>query len=312
LHSALRHVLGSHVSQAGSDVTAGKLRFDFTHPKALTAQEIQEVENWVNQEIQAQIPTKIESLSYEDAIKKGALAFFQDKYGDEVRVLSIGTKSIELCGGTHVQNTSEIGLFVIVSESSVSAGIRRIEALTSEAALCYLKRHRAEHMKALSLLGRNAGWEHWLDSNSESLVSDGIHKLQERIKFLESELNKALQSQVSIQDLIQSGKKETLKGTDTFIIFANLPGFKRDQLMSKSDEIKALLKKPSLYILTSETATIIGAIQLENTLSAGDLFKKLGSKFGGKGGGRPDLAQGFIPLSNISTEEIIRSIQGVL
>jgi alanyl-tRNA synthetase len=211
-----------------------------------------------------------------------------------------------------VQNTSEIGLFVIVSESSVSSGVRRIEALTSEAAICYLNRQRAEHMKALSLLGRNAGWEHWLDPKSESLVTDGIHKLQERVKFLESEVSNALQSKVSIEDLIQNGKQETLKGVDTFIIFANLPGFKRDQLMSKSDEIKALLKKPSLYILTSETATIIGAIQLERTISAGDLFKKLGSKFGGKGGGRPDLAQGFIPLSKIPTEEIIRLIQEVL
>lgn len=312
LHSALRNILGSHVSQAGSDVTADRLRFDFTHSKALTIKEIEEVETWVNQEIQAQIPTKIESLSYEEAIKKGALAFFQDKYGDKVRVLSIGSKSIELCGGTHVQNTSEIGLFVIVSESSVSSGVRRIEALTSKAALNYLNRHKAEHIKALSLLSRSASWEHWTDEKSESLVTIGINKLQEKVKALETEVSQAMQSKVSSQDLILNGKQETLNGVDTFIIFASLNGFNRDQLMSKSDELKSLLQKPSLYLLASETATVIGTIQLEKTLSAGDLFKKLCIKFGGKGGGRPDLAQGFIPFSNNSTEEIIHSIREAL
>jgi len=311
LHAALRQILGTHVCQAGSDVNAERLRFDFTHPKALTPSEISEIERWVNQEIEAQIPTRTELLSFDDAVKKGALAFFQDKYGSEVRVLSIGSKSIELCGGTHVSNSADIGLFVIVSESSVSSGVRRIEALTSKVALNFLNRHRKEHNSALALVGRNAGWEHWVDPHSESLVTGGIQKLQERIKVLETEVIKAKQSQVSSIDIINSGHKLKLKGIEVIVIVTQLAGFNRDQLMAKSDELKSSLKVPSIYVLMSESATVVGLLKLDGIMSAGDLFKKLALQFGGKGGGRADLAQGLIPLKNISNEQIINIIKEV-
>jgi len=311
LHYALREVLGSHVSQAGSDVNAERLRFDFTHHKPLTSKELLEIENWINQEIQAQIPTRSESLKIEDALKRGALAFFQDKYGDEVRVLSIGSKSIELCGGTHVQNTSDIGLFIIVGESSVSSGVRRIEALTSKGALQFLNRQRSEHSAALNLIGRSASWEYWSDINSESLVKNEIEKLKDRVKSLESEIDRTIQSKASSHSMVTSGLKLPLKGVVATLIVAKVDGFNRDQLMSKADELKSLIKTPSLYLLTSDTATVIGSIQLETTISASDLFKSLAAKFGGKGGGRPDFAQGLLNLTSISQEQIVESIKEV-
>ena len=312
LHYALREVLGTHVTQAGSDVSSDRLRFDFTHSKPITPEELSRIEAWINLEIQAKIPTRAEVLSFEDATKRGAMAFFQDKYGDTVRVLSIGSKSIELCGGTHVTNTSEIGLFVVVSESSVSSGIRRIEALTSKAALSYLNRQRQEHIRGLHLLGRSANWEHWLNPESESLLVTGIDKLKERLKALEHELSRAVQSSVSSQDLVANSQTVTCKGQNILLIQGHLNSFTKEQLMEKSDELKSSIKDPAVYLLYSETASIIGVTKTEGLVSAGDLFKKLAAKLGGKGGGRADLAQGYLPLSPLAQDQIHKIIVEVL
>jgi alanyl-tRNA synthetase len=300
LHWALREILGPSVTQAGSDVTQERLRFDFTFSRALTVLEIQQVENLINEEIQKSIPTRMELLPFQEAQKKGALAFFQDKYGDLVRVLSIGSKSVELCGGTHVTNTAEIGLCILVSESSVSSGVRRIEALTSKTALHYLNNIRQQHLHTLNLLGQNPGWEHWSQPKVTNLSSDAVEKLKLKIKNLEKELSKTKQSQISVQDLIQEAP--FLQNSSIQFIFGNtttFSDFTRDQLMAKSDEIKASVlsqKKSVIYLLHSHHATILGIAPSHPQLSAGALFKKLSSHFGGKGGGRPELAQGFLPI----------------
>jgi alanyl-tRNA synthetase len=177
LHAGLREILGEHIAQAGSLNDDKRLRFDFSHPQAMSANEIAEVEAWVNDKISKNISRKTEVMSIDDAKKSGAMALFGEKYGDEVRVVSFEDKSIELCGGTHVDSASQIGLFMITKESGVSAGVRRIEAICGESAIAEVNALR-ESLNEIKIELKN-----------QNPIA-GINRFKDQIKTLKSQIQK--------------------------------------------------------------------------------------------------------------------------
>ncbi|MCX7674776.1 MAG: hypothetical protein N2Z70_02965, partial [Bdellovibrionaceae bacterium] len=298
LHAALRAVLGAHVKQAGSEVSAERLRFDFSHPKALTREELRTVQEWVNQRIQKAEPTQALEMSFDEAKQQGALAFFEEKYGDRVRVMKIGGDSTELCGGTHVSNTAEIGLFVIVSESSVSSGVRRIEALTSERALAYLMRHQVYYQECLGELGQNKSWERYLEGEDSNSVLESIKKLKKELKATEKKLEETLIKAQSgkFQGSSAGGwsKEFPWQGQSLKVSVVSLGDLPREALLRLADEKKAQ-NSPELFILQSDQMSLVGVTK-GVAIHCGEVFKRLVAQLGsGKGGGRPDLAQGQLP-----------------
>ncbi|ADV46823.1 alanine--tRNA ligase [Nitratifractor salsuginis] len=268
LHAALREVLGEHVTQAGSLVEATRLRFDFTHPKALSAEELQKVEHWVNEVVDRAIEGEVKVLPIEEAKKEGAMALFGEKYGDEVRVVRFGDASVELCGGTHVRNTAEVGLFAITKESGVSAGVRRIEAVCGKESaklFDHLRRERKEIVEAVK--------------NPEPLA--GIAKLKEQIKTLKSELDAAL----------AGGAKELAEekiGDITVIV----DEVKAGDIKKMIDEIKNRHEKVAVMLFQKKGDKVLLAAGSKNTpVKAGDWIKEVAPILGGGGGGRPDFAQ---------------------
>jgi alanyl-tRNA synthetase len=268
LHQVLKETLGEHVAQAGSLVEADRLRFDFSHPKALSAQELEQIEDVVNKRIQKAYAQTTEILDLEEAKAKGAMALFDQKYDDKVRVVGFGNVSLELCGGTHVKNTSEIGLFVIVKESGVSAGVRRIEAVVSKAAYRYFKANRKTVENAKTKL-----------KNSDLLL--GITKLQEQIKSLKEELKQvqsASQTQVQTQDI---------NGV-TLIVEEAAGGNIKDLV----DEIKNRYDKVAVMLFMQKGDKVLIAAGSKNcTIKAGAWVKEIAPILGGGGGGRDDFAQ---------------------
>lgn len=264
LHAALRKVLGDHISQAGSSVEASRLRFDFTHPKAMNFEEIKEVENLVNFEILKAIPAKTEILELSEAKKSGAIALFGEKYASKVRVLSFGDFSKELCGGTHVKNTSEIGAFLITKESGVSAGVRRIEAICSKEVINYTNHLRDELETINSELKSN-----------EPLIA--IDKLKNEIKELKNELKKT------------SNNKElevhNINGVN--VIVSEFDG----DIKTKIDELKNRYEKVVILLENIKDDKITLCAGVKNaTIKAGDLVKQTALIVGGNGGGRDDFA----------------------
>lgn len=317
LHAALRQVLGTHVSQAGSAVDAQRLRFDFAHNKALTSEELLQVEELVNQQILLGLPIESKEVTYQQAMDQGALAFFQDKYGETVRLLKMGSFSTELCGGTHAQNTAEIGLMVIVSESSVSSGIRRIEALVSESARTYLKGHQLENTAALKLFNRNSQWEQ-LQKNPEFFVATQIEKLKLKIKDLEKQSDKKSESHLDVNHLVNQAKIVSEEKGKLLVYF--LPQSDRQALMSLSDLLKVETSLAGYLLvgqneLSADKPVVLGVNKaLSDKFSAGTVFKALTQKWGGKGGGRADLAQGSLTVDlkqqNDLEEFIINLLRG--
>ena len=268
LHAALREILGSHVAQAGSLVEANRLRFDFSNPSPLKAEELKRVEEWVNDKVERALPAKVEVMNIEDAKKSGAMALFGEKYGDEVRVVSLGDCSIELCGGTHVNNSAEIGLFIITKESGVSAGVRRIEAICGRSARKFVETLREERAKIIEEV-----------KNSEPLI--GIKKLKENIKSLKSELDTALSS--SVKEL-----KEYKIG-DTVVIIDEV---KAGDIKKMIDDIKNRYDKVAVMLFMKKGDKVLLASGSKNTpIKAGDWIKKIAPILGGGGGGRADFAQ---------------------
>jgi len=268
LHSALREILGSHVTQAGSLVESNRLRFDFSHPKAMTYDEIKRVEEWVNDKVERAIPASVEIMNIEDAKKSGAMALFGEKYGDEVRVVSIGDCSIELCGGTHVKNSAEIGLFVITKESGVSAGVRRVEAICGRSAREFVQNLRNERDEIIAEV-----------KNSNPQI--GIKKLKEQIKELKSELDSALSSK-SVE------LKEEKIGDITVII----DEVKAGDIKKLIDEIKNRYEKVAVMLFMKKGDKVLLASGSKNTpIKAGDWIKQIAPIIGGGGGGRADFAQ---------------------
>ena len=285
LNSALRTVLGDHVEQRGSLVNEEKLRFDFVHQKQVTKGEIKEIEAIVNSEIRANSKATTETMPIKEAEKKGALAFFGDKYGEEVRVLSMGGDfSVELCGGTHVQRTGDIGYFKIITETSISAGVRRIEALTGEAAV-NLSQDSHDNLDSLALK---------LNTSSEE-VRDKISQLIDSNKTLKQELDKLRSSSLSATASDMSLELEEIAGLK--VIAKKMEGLDSSVLRETADKLRNK-EKNSLIVLISifedKVPLVIATHKELDQIDARDVMNHLVNLLGGSGGGRSDFAQGGV------------------
>ena len=285
LNSALRTVLGDHVEQRGSLVNEEKLRFDFVHQKQVTKGEIKEIEVIVNSEIRANSKATTETMPIKEAEKKGALAFFGDKYGEEVRVLSMGGDfSVELCGGTHVQRTGDIGYFKIITETSISAGVRRIEALTGEAAV-NLSQDSHDNLDSLALK---------LNTSSEE-VRDKISQLIDSNKTLKQELDKLRSSSLSATASDMSLESEEIAGLK--VIAKKMEGLDSSVLRETADKLRNK-EKNSLIVLISifedKVPLVIATHKELDQIDARDVMNHLVNLLGGSGGGRSDFAQGGV------------------
>ena len=277
LQASLIKVLGSHIKQAGSLVTPEKLRFDFTHLQALTKEEIQKVEDLVNAEIQKGNPISAEIMNMDDAVKKGAMALFGEKYGNSVRVLSMGQFSTELCGGTHAHNTSEIGLITIFSEVSLATGIRRIEATTSENAIKYLS-HRSQYFKKVESLFNDK--EERAIHKIESFLKE-LKEKQKEIEFLKDKIQAS-----ESKDLFNS--TENISGIDIAIVEAA----NDSDLRKLSDLFISKYQNGAVVLYNKKGAVLVRSSKGASKLNAGTVLKEILTMMNGKGGGKPDLAQG--------------------
>ncbi|MCB0408024.1 MAG: alanine--tRNA ligase, partial [Bdellovibrionales bacterium] len=297
LHSALRKTLGEHVQQAGSLVDAERLRFDFTHNKPLSNEEVEKIEVLVNSEIArgTQVISKV--TSHQQAIAEGALALFGEKYGDEVRVIRMGDFSTELCGGTHVNNTSAIRVFKIVSESGVSSGVRRIEAITGDAATRFLMKNTTENQKAREISGLNENWIQYLN-DQKYFVSEHIQNLKIQVRNLEKEVQALKGNNISIDNLLNSAKKFSKNGIESQLILADIPMDDRKVLSDLSDKLKNKIQSGVIVLIgkgeASHPLIVTVSKNLTKDLPAGQLLKAVAETLGGKGGGRPDFAQGAV------------------
>lgn len=282
LQAALRNILGTHVRQVGSLVNPEKLRFDFTHGKPLSQSEINQVEHWVNETVLEATPVQSGIFKYDDAMKSGTIAFFGDKYDDEVRVIEIPGKSKELCGGTHCYQTGEIGAFVITSETSIGSGTRRIEALTGLNAINYLKNLEEKMNQISSLL-----------KSSPNQILERIEKLQQRNKELEKGSNNAKKSAVDIDELIKSGKR----AGKVQLIAKRLQDYDLDALRKLLDQIKSKAKESVIVLISTLDSKVNLVVALtkdltSSNLDAKELAKSISPLIEGSAGGRKDLAQG--------------------
>jgi alanyl-tRNA synthetase len=281
MHKALREVLGSHVAQKGSLVDPDKARFDFSHTQPMTAEEIAKVEAIVNAEILANVATQSHHMSFDDAVKHGAMALFGEKYGDEVRVMDIGS-SKELCGGVHVHRTGDIGLFKIVSEGGVAAGIRRVEAVTGEGALALVQGMARKLNEAAAAL----------KSNPEELTVK-IGAVQEQVKSLEKELAALKSKLASGQGDELVGKAVDVKGLK--VLAATMEGADVTALRETMDKLKDKLKSAAIVLasVNDGKVSLIAGVTADSIgkVKAGELVNFVAQQVGGKGGGRPDMAQ---------------------
>ncbi len=282
LHAALRKVLGEHVRQSGSLVEPERLRFDFTHFSALSRQEIKEVERIVNEKIRADIPVETQTLSQEEAIAMGAMALFGEKYGDVVRVVTIPDFSMELCGGTHLDRTGQIGLFKIVSESSVASGIRRIEAVTGARAIEVVQEMEDELVEIASSL-----------KCPLKAVPKRIQGLTEKIKGLEKELKAkaAGAATLDVERLVSDARKID----DIKVVSAKTDGLDAATLRELGDKIRDRLKKGVVILGSSKDGKAMLLVMvtknLTDAIGAGELIRNMSKEIKGGGGGRPDMAQ---------------------
>ncbi|WAG80427.1 alanine--tRNA ligase [Metapseudomonas furukawaii] len=284
LHAALRRVLGDHVQQKGSLVDSQRLRFDFSHFEAIKPEQLKALEDIVNTEIRKNSEVETEETDIETAKAKGATALFGEKYGEQVRVLSMGGDfSVELCGGTHVSRTGDIGLFKITSEGGVASGVRRIEAVTGAAALAYLNGGE-EQLKEVAVLVKG----------SRDNLLDKLSALLERNRQLEKEVDqlKAKAASAAGDDLAASATD--VKGVK--VLAARLDGLDGDALLALVDQLKNKLGRAVILLgsaLEGKVTLVAGVTQdLTGQLKAGDLMKQAAAAVGGKGGGRPDMARG--------------------
>ncbi len=285
LHAALRKVLGTHVAQKGSLVNPERTRFDFAHGQPVTVEEIAEIERLVNHVIAANYEVKAQLMSFDDAVRAGAMALFGEKYGDEVRVLSMGDFSAELCGGTHVQRTGDIGFFKIVAEGGVAAGVRRIEAVTGEGAVAYI--HEMEEQKRALAKVLN------VKSNDLKNMYEVADKWYAHIKSLEKELA-ALKGKLaaSAGDSLAEQANEV---NGVKLLAAELEGADNATLRDTLDKLKDKLGSAVIVLgskADGKVALIAGVTKdLTGRFKAGELVNHVAQQVGGKGGGRPDMAQ---------------------
>lgn len=277
LQAALIKVLGPHVKQAGSLVTSEKLRFDFTHLQALSKAEVQKVEDLVNFEIQKGMKVSSDIMDMDAAVQKGAMALFGEKYGNEVRVLTMGDFSTELCGGTHIHNTSEIGLITILTEASLATGVRRIEATTSETAIHYLT-HRSGLLKKVEMMF-NDKEDKALDK-IDNLLKD-LKEKQKEIEFLKDKIQAS-----ESKDLFS--KVEKMGAVDVAIIEAPIDS----DLRKLSDLFISKFQTSAVVLYNAKGSVLVRASKGLTQLNAGEVLKEILTVVNGKGGGKPDMAQG--------------------
>ncbi|QBH18310.1 alanine--tRNA ligase [Alcaligenes faecalis] len=307
MHKALRQVLGGHVQQRGSLVDAEKTRFDFAHDAAMTAEQIAQVEAIVNEQVLANQAVQAQLMSFDDAVSGGAMALFGEKYGDEVRVLDIGF-SRELCGGTHVQRTGDIGLFKIVSEGGVAAGVRRVEAITGTNSLHWVQARERLLSEASASLR----------TQPEGLLTR-INALQGQIKDLERE-REQMQSKLAAsagQDLLAQAVP---LNDNSRLLVATLQGVEAKALREMADQLKNKLQSAVilLSIVADGKVSLVAGVtpDLTSKVKAGDLVGFVASQLGGKGGGRPDMAMGggtdasVLPQANASVQAWVQSKLG--
>lgn len=285
MHAALRNVLGEHVTQKGSLVDPDKLRFDFSHFEAVTPEQLREIERQVNEQILDNTPVETEITDMEQAQAKGAMALFGEKYGDTVRVLSMGSNaySVELCGGTHVARTGDIGLFRITSESGISSGVRRIEAVTGFGALEWVEETEQTLREAAKLV-----------KGSRETLLEKVRQTLDRNRQLEKDIN-ALQAKLASSagtDL--AGSAVDVAGLK--VVASEMEGADRKALMETADQLKNKLGEGVVVLASVEdgkVALVAGVTKsATGRIKAGDLMKHLAAQVDGKGGGRPDMAQG--------------------
>lgn len=283
LQKALRETLGTHVEQAGSEVTADKLRFDFSHFSAMTQEELAKVEAIVNEKIAASLPVRTDIMTLEEARKTGAMALFGEKYGETVRVVRMGDFSTELCGGTHVENTNSITAFKILSESGVAAGVRRIEALTSDAVFAYYDRMEETLLKAAKTV----------KATPANLVEKLEHLLSE-MKALASE-NESLKAQAA-KDALGDVMDQVQEVKGTKLLAAKVSGVDMNGLRDLGDQLKTKLGE-GVILLASDKDGKVNLVAMATDAAmkagahAGNLIKAVAAKVGGGGGGRPNMAQ---------------------
>ena len=282
LHAALREILGEHVQQKGSLVAADRLRFDFSHFEPVSPEQVQEIENRVNKQIQANAAASAEEMDYDQAMEAGALAFFGDKYGDQVRVLQFGDYSTELCGGTHVERVGDIGAFKVVHETGISAGVRRIEAVAGLRAVAWMQqtdrtlREVAERLKS-----------------SPEQVGARVEQLLERSRELEKELDRIKQKLASARGSDLSTNAREIGGIK--VLAEKLDGVDPNSLRETVDQLKNKLGS-AIVVLGTEAGQGVRLVagvtsDLTGRFKAGELVSFVAGQVGGKGGGRPDFAQ---------------------
>ncbi|TMS82011.1 alanine--tRNA ligase [Pseudoalteromonas sp. S554] len=282
LHEALRQLLGEHVSQKGSLVQSDRLRFDFSHFEAVTKDELRDIERVVNDEIRRNFALNTELMAIDDAKAKGAMALFGEKYDDEVRVVTIGDYSIELCGGTHVERAGDIGLFKIVSESGIAAGVRRIEAVTGADAIAYVSEQEQQLSDVAALV-----------KGDSASVLEKVTALLEKSKGLEkqiAQLNDKLASAAGASLLDSIVEINGVK-----LLVANVEGTESKALRGMVDDLKNKIGSGviALGVASGEKVSLIAGVtkDLTGKVKAGELVNHMASQVGGKGGGRPDMAQ---------------------
>ena len=282
LHAALQHILGEHVAQKGSLVDDGRLRFDFSHFEPISGDQLKQIEALVNEKIRENADVLTRVMSYHDAIDAGAVALFGEKYGDEVRVLSIGDFSVELCGGTHAQRAGDIGLFKIVAESGIAAGVRRIEAVTGAAALKWVSDAEDQLSHIAELL-----------KGSRDGVADKVRQLMEKSRQLEKELERMKARMASSQGTELTSRAIDVDGVK--VLSARLDTADAKTLRDTADQLKNKLGSAVIVLaaVDGDRVMLVAGVTRDMTrhFKAGELVNHVARQVGGKGGGRPDMAQ---------------------
>jgi len=282
LHAALRKVLGDHVQQKGSLVNAERLRFDFSHFEAITQDQLAEIESMVNEQIRANVEVETKLMSQEDAVASGAMALFGEKYGDTVRVLSMGDFSVELCGGTHVSRTGDIGLLKVTSEGGVAAGVRRIEAVAGAGALNYIGETEKSLTQIAGILKADAG-----------TAEAKVRQLMDRSRALEKEVDQLKSKLASSQGGDLASQAVEVDGIK--VLAARLEGGDAKSLRDTVDQLKNKLGAAAVVLaaVDGDKVSLVAGVTKGETkrIRAGDLVNNVAQQVGGKGGGRPDMAQ---------------------
>ena len=282
LHAALKRVLGEHVVQKGSLVAPDRLRFDFAHYEPMTAEQLREVERLVNERVLENIDAEVHETSYDDALRRGAVALFGEKYGERVRMLRMGDFSVELCGGTHVARTGDIGLFKIISETGISAGVRRIEALTGAGALAWVN-EQEERLREVAGLMRT-GREDVVERTRQAL--DRLRGLEKEVDRLNSRLASTRGGELAEEARTVAGIK---------VLTSRLDGADARTLRNTTDQLKQKLGSGVVVLASVDggKVSLVAGVTKDLTASApaGELVNFVASQVGGRGGGRPDMAQ---------------------